>query len=226
MPASASQITTGIARLSYCHLTTPRAANPTSEPKYSVTVLIPKSDAATKYAIDAAIQTAIQEGINNPRAWNGRRPANPSIPLYDGDGTRRNGEPFGKECRGHWVFSASSKDRPKVYDANLQEILDPTQIYSGMYGRVNVRFYAFSKAGNIGIAGALNMVQKLQDGEPLSGNRITAEEAFGQMPAYIQQPATPAAPTYTPAATAYPAAPIAPGAPQTHGIDPFTGIPF
>lgn len=219
MSASASLITTGMARLSYCHLTTPRAADQTAEPKYSVTVLIPKSDAATKYAIDAAIQTAIQEGVANPRAWNGRRPVNPSTPIYDGDGTRRNGEPFGEECRGHWVFTASCKDRPKVYDANLQEILDPTQIYSGMYGRVNVRFYAFSKSGNTGIACALNMVQKLQDGEPLSGSRITAEEAFGQMPAYLQQPAPPAVPAYAPQPS--PAYPAVPG-----GVDPFTGLPL
>ena len=237
MSTSASLITTGMARLSYVHLTSPRAADQNAEPKYSVTILVPKTDTATKYAIDAAIQTAIQEGVANPKAWNGRRPANPMTPLYDGDGVRRSGEAFGDECKGCWVFTASCKDRPKVYDANLQEILDPTQIYSGMYGRVNVRFYAFSKSGNTGIACALNMVQKLQDGEPLSGSRITAEEAFGQMPAYMPQPAAPspvppAAPPAYPAAV--PAAPTAypstvqvayPGA-QPGGVNPFTGQPM
>lgn len=238
MSASASLITTGMARLSYCHLTTPRAADQNAEPKYSVTILIPKSDTAAKYAIDTAIQTAIQEGVANPKAWNGRRPANPTTPLYDGDGVRRNGEAFGDECKGHWVFTASSKDRPKVYDANLQEILDPTQIYSGMYGRVNVRFYAFSKSGNTGIACALNMVQKLQDGEPLSGSRITAEEAFGQLPSYLQRPAAPAsqptAPAMPPMAPAAPAAYPAQsgygagqyGTPAQGGVDPFTGLPL
>lgn len=223
MSTSASMITTGMVRLSYCHLTAPRAADQNAEPKYSVTVLISKSDAATKYAIDTAIQTAIQEGVANPKAWNGRRPANPQTPVYDGDGLRRNGEPFGEECRGHWVFTASCKDRPKVYDANLQEILDPTQIYSGMYGRVNVRFYAFSKSGNTGIACALNMVQKLQDGEPLSGSRITAEEAFGQMPSYLQQPAAAPVPAYP--GQAYPAATNT-TPPMGSGIDPFTGLPM
>lgn len=237
MSTSASLITTGMARLSYVHLTSPRAADQNAEPKYSVTCLVPKTDTATKYAIDAAIQTAIQEGVANPKAWNGRRPANPTTPLYDGDGVRRNGEAFGDECKGCWVFTASCKDRPKVYDANLQEILDPTQIYSGMYGRVNVRFYAFSKSGNTGIACALNMVQKLQDGEPLSGSRITAEEAFGQMPTYMQQPAAPS-PVPPTAPPAYPAAAPAaapaypstvqvayPGA-QPGGVNPFTGQPM
>lgn len=215
MTNSASLVTTGLARLSYCHLTVPRASAQNAEPKYSVTVLVPKTDAATKYAIDAAVQTAIQEGLANPRAWNGRRPASPMLPLYDGDGVRRNGEPFGDECRGHWVFSASCKDRPKVYDAGLQEILDPTQIYSGMYGRVNVRFYAYSKAGNTGIAAALNMVQKLQDGEPLSGSRVTAEEAFGQ-----SQPLPAGLSAQTAAYPAYPAQAMG------RGVDPFTGLPF
>ncbi len=238
MATSANLITTGMARLSYVHLTTPRAANPNAEPKYSVTFLVPKTDAATKYTMDAAVQTAIQEGIANPKAWNGRRPANPKLPIHDGDGTRDNGEPYGEECRGCWVVTASSKDRPKVYDANLQEILDPTQIYSGMYGRVNVRFYAFSNSGNVGIACALNMVQKLQDGEPLSGSRITAEEAFGQPAALgaatapgAAMPATVPAPYAAPAVTAAPyAAPPYPGAampgPALGGVDPFTGLPL
>ena len=125
-----------------------------------------------------------------------------------------------------------------MYDANLQEILDPTQIYSGMYGRVNVRFYAFSNSGNVGIACALNMVQKLQDGEPLSGSRITAEEAFGQPAALgaatapgAAVPATVPAPYTAPAVTAAPyAAPPYPGAampgPALGGVDPFTGLPL
>lgn len=198
------RVTTGIARLSYEHLTKPWAANATAEPKYGVTVLIPKTDAATKQAIDNAVSFAIEDGVNNQKVWNGRRPMNLGIPVYDGDGFRKNGEPFGDECKGHWVFTASSKERPKVYDANLQEILDPTQIYSGMYARVCVRFYAFSKAGNNGVAGGLEMVQKVQEGEPLSGSRITAEEAFGQPPAYMQ-PGTGTAP---------------------FRVDPITGLPM
>ena len=44
----AMKVLTGEVRLSYANLTTPRAAQQGGEPKYSVTLLIPKSDAATR----------------------------------------------------------------------------------------------------------------------------------------------------------------------------------
>lgn len=46
------KVLTGEVRLSYCNLVTPRAAQQGGEPKYSVTLLIPKSDTATKANID------------------------------------------------------------------------------------------------------------------------------------------------------------------------------
>lgn len=225
MPLSPNTVTLGEVRFSYCNLFQPRAQQG-QEPKYSVTVLLPKNNTAAKALLDTAVNYAIEQGV--AKCWNGVRPPQPALCVHDGDGPRpSDGQPFGEECRGHWVFTASCKaDRaPFVVDANVQPILQQSEIYSGMYGRVNVSFFPYNNSGKKGIGCALNGVQKLRDGEVLGG-RVSAEEAFGQMPAYIQQPATPAAPTYTPAATAYPAAPIAPGAPQTHGIDPFTGIPF
>ena len=64
----AMKVLTGEVRLSYANLTTPRAAQQGGEPKYSVTLLIPKSDAATKADIDAAIQAAANEAM--AKVWN------------------------------------------------------------------------------------------------------------------------------------------------------------
>ena len=44
-----TQITTGKVRFSYCNLFTPRAVQEGATPKYSVTLLIPKSDKATMH---------------------------------------------------------------------------------------------------------------------------------------------------------------------------------
>lgn len=216
MPLSPNTVTLGEVRFSYCNLFQPRAQQG-QEPKYSVTVLLPKNNTAAKALLDAAVNYAIEQGV--AKCWNGVRPPQPALCVHDGDGPRpSDGQPFGEECRGHWVFTASCKaDRaPFVVDANVQPILQQSEIYSGMYGRVNVSFFPYNNSGKKGIGCALNGSPKLRDGEVLGG-RVSAEEAFGQMPAYIQQPATPAAPTYTPAATAYPAAPIAPGAPKHTG---------
>jgi len=224
---NANTITTGEVRLSYVNVFEPQT-RPGSEPKYSVTVLVPKSDTATKAAIDAAIAAAIEMGVN--RCWNGVRPPQPAICVHDGDGPRpSDGQPFGAECKGMWVFTASSKNQPGIVDINIQPILDPREVYSGCYGRVNVTFFPYNSNGKKGIGCALNHVQKLRDGEPLV-DRVTAEEAFGA-PAGSPAPSygAPAAPAFgygAPSTSGYgtPAAPSW-GAPSGN-VNPFTGLPY
>lgn len=177
MPANA--ITLGEVRLSYCNLFQPRAQQPGQEPKFSVTVLVPKSNTQAKAAMDAAVSAAIEQGVS--KCWNGVRPPMPSICIHDGDGTRpSDGMPFGDECKGHWVFTASCKaDRvPFIVDANVQPVMQQSEIYSGIYGRVNVSFFPYANSGKKGIGCGLNGVQKLRDGEPL-GSSISAADAFG-----------------------------------------------
>lgn len=214
-------------RFSYCNLFQPKAPinNPNGEPKYSVTVLVPKTNAAAKAAMDAAIQEAIQAGVN--AKWNGQMPPVPNVCVHDGDGVRpSDGMPYGEECRGCWVFTASSKQAPFVVDANVQNIMDPRVIYSGMWGNVSVNFFAYNQAGKKGIGCGLNGVQKIRDDTPLSAH-VTAEEAF--------KPAAPAAPApaygqpVAPGATPW-GAPVAPapgyGQPAAPVVDPITGQPM
>lgn len=180
-------VTTGQVRLSYEHLLRPYASKPDQEPKYSTTILIPKSDIATKQRLDAAIQAAIQASI--PKVWGGTRYPQIAIPIHDGDGPRpSDGMPFGEECRGHWVMTASSKQQPAIVDLNMNPIINPTEIYSGIYARVNVNFFGY-KNTKVGIGCGLGPVQKLSDGEPLGGGRVSPEEAFGAQQPGIQAPA-------------------------------------
>lgn len=192
-------ITIGEVRLSYCNLFQPRANQAGQEPKFSVTVLVPKTNTAAKSAIDAAVNAALEAGVS--KCWNGVKPPIPSVCVHDGDGARpSDGQPFGAECKGMWVFTASCKaDRPPfVVDANVQPIINQVDVYSGMWGRVNVTFFPYNSSGKKGIGCGLNGVQKLRDGDPL-GSRVTAEEAFG-MPAQQAAPAAAQAPWGTPAA--------------------------
>lgn len=205
-----TQVTTNEVRISYEHLLKPYANQPGAEEKYSVTILIPKSDIATRQRFDAAIQAAIAEGVTSK--WNGARPPQPPVPIYDGDGVRPSGDAFGDECKGHWVMTASSKQQPEIVDVAGNPIFSPTEIYSGMYARVFVNFFAYNSAGKKGIGCGLGPVQKTRDGEPLGG-RVSAADAFGgqqpQQPQYpvstppaaqFQQPAYPQAqPQYAPA---------------------------
>lgn len=174
-------------RFSYCNLFQPQARSG-QEPKYSVTVLVPKSNGDAKAALDQAVEQAIAAGVTSK--WNGVRPPQPAVCIHDGDGTRpSDGQPFGEECRGCWVFTASSRERPFVVDSQVQEILDPRQVYSGMWGNVNVSFFPYSNNGRKGVGCGLNGVQKTRDGEPLNG-RVTAREAFRPVAASaVQRPA-------------------------------------
>lgn len=174
-------ITTGKVRLSYCHVWQPQAPQGGGEPKYSVTLLIPKSDVTTINALYAEMEQAKQAGVNN--TWGGTLPPIVKIPLYDGDGVRQSGEPFGPECKGCMVIVASSKTQPQVVDLNVQPILNQAEVYSGCYGRVSLNFFAYNQAGNRGIGCGLNCVQKIADGDPLSGG-VSAQEAFGGSNAY------------------------------------------
>ena len=215
-----TKVLTGEVRLSYCNLTTPRASQQGGEPKYSVTMLIPKSDTATKADIDASIQAAVNEAVS--KRWGGVRPPMIKDILHDGDGVRPSGLPYGPECKGHWVLTASTKNPPQVVGIdNIRTELAPTDIYSGMYARVTVNFYGYSNAGNKGIACGLGNVLKTRDGEPLSGG-ASAEADFAGIGA---QPVANAQVPYTPTTGA--PVPYAPAAQApAAGVDPITGLPL
>ena len=180
-----THVVTGRVRLSYEHVMKPYANttnDPNAKPKYSTTVLVPKSDTATKAKLDAAIAAAKKRGLESKKYREGTPLDKLPTPIWDGDGYRADGyTEFGPEAKGCWVFTASSdvERRPGVVDASCQPILDPTEIYSGIYGRVGVDFFPYNFAGKQGVGCSLCNVQKLADGEPLGAARPTADDDFG-----------------------------------------------
>ncbi len=174
-----TNVTTGEVRFSYAHLFKPYAAMPGQEEKYSVTILVPKTDTDTMSRINAAIEAAKQKGTADK--WGGQCPPVLAVPVYDGDGVRpSDGMPFGTECKGHWVFTASAKADypPEIVDRMGNPIINQSEVYSGIYGRVNVTFYPYMFGGKKGIGAGLGPVQKLRDGEPLGGSAPTAAQGF------------------------------------------------
>ncbi len=166
-------ITTGKVRFSYCHLFAPYANNPGQEPKYSMMVLVDKKDKKTLDKINAAIEEAKLKGKSEK--WGGKVPANLKTPLRDGDEEHPGEAPYA----GKMFFNCSAKQRPGIVDADINPIIDPEEVYSGCYGRVNVAFYPYDASGNRGVAAGLNHVQKLADGERLGGG-VSVETAFAE----------------------------------------------
>lgn len=229
----ATKVLTGEVRLSYVNLTTPRAPQQGGDPKYSVTLLIPKTDAATVANINASMKAAYDDGVS--KKWGGAHPQ-PKVLLHDGDGLRPSGLPFGDECKGHWVLTASTKNKPQVVGIdNLDCELSPSDIYSGMYARVTINFFAYDTAGSKGVGCGLGNVLKTRDGEALAGGASAASdfEGLGQSFASQAQPAAPAfQPQYNPvvpqqAYTAPQQPQAAPAQPQSRpAVNPITGQPW
>lgn len=167
MGKSAKVIIAG--RFSYANIWEPKSING-SDPKYSISIIIPKSDKKTVATIQRAIDEAKKEGISK---FGGKIPANLKTPLRDGDIDR----PDDPNYENSYFINANSKDAPQIVDTKVQPILDRSEVYSGCYGKVSVTFYAFNVNGNRGVAAGLGNIQKLKDGESLGG-RSRAEDDF------------------------------------------------
>lgn len=144
-------------------------------PKYSVSLIIPKSDTKTVEKIQAAIQAAYEEGQGKLKG-NGKSVPALSVlktPLRDGDAERPNDEAYADA----YFINANSATAPGIVDADRQPVIDRSEVYSGVYGRASINFYAFNSNGNKGIACGLNNLQKIRDGEPLGG-KSRAEDDF------------------------------------------------
>ena len=144
-------------------------------PKFSVSLIIPKDDTATVNKIKAAIQSAYEEGQSKLKG-NGKTVPTLSIiktPLRDGDLERPDDEAYA----GCYFINANSASAPGIVDSDRQPVIDRSEVYSGVYGRASINFYAFNSNGNKGIACGLNNLQKIKDGEPLGG-KSRAEDDF------------------------------------------------
>ena len=164
-----TKVITGKVRASFVHVFEPQSVNG-SEPKYSCSFIIPKSDTETIAAIKAAIEQAKQDGIAK---FGGKIPPNLKLPLRDGDIDRPD-DPNYADC---YFVNANSKERPGLVDRRRIPITDPLELYSGCYVRASINFYAFNTNGNKGVAAGLGNIQKWAEGEPLNG-RVRAEDEF------------------------------------------------
>ena len=161
-------------RWSYVNAWEPKSING-GAPKYSVSLIIPKSDTKTVAKIRAAIEAAYHDGEGKLRGTGKSVPALSVLktPLRDGDAER----PDDPAYAGAYFMNANSTTAPGIVDADCQRILDRSEVYSGVYGRASVNFYAFNSNGNKGIACSLNNLQKSRDGEHLGG-KASAESDF------------------------------------------------
>ena len=165
-------------RFSYLTVNEPKTPVGGGTPKYSVSLIIPKSDTVTVAKIKAAIKAAYDEGQSKLKGSSKFVPEleDLKIPLRDGDKERKGDEAY----EGCYFVNANSTTKPGVVDADRQPVIETSELYSGIYGRASINFYAYNSNGNKGIACGLNNLQKLADGNPLGGHS-RAEDDFADL---------------------------------------------
>lgn len=175
MEENLTKVVTGKVRFCYTNVFEPTAMNEGDTPKYSICILISKNDSKTIEKIKKAIEAAKQVGKAKLANKNGQLPADAALklPLRDGDIERPDDPAF----ENMYFINANSNRKPSIVDKELNPIMGKEDFYSGCYGRASINFYAFNVSSK-GIAAGLNNLQKLEDGEMLSGGS-TADEDFG-----------------------------------------------
>ena len=171
--ASPTKVVLKNVRFSYASVFEPKTVGKGTDKKYSVSLLIPKTDKVSKAAIDAAIEHLVADAKSKNK---NKLPSGFKLPLRDGDVDRDDDSNY----EGHWFINASSKTKPGIVDRNKVEITDPSKFYSGCYGFASVNFYLFDVDTNKGIACGLNNLMKTKDGDPLAG-KASAEADFADV---------------------------------------------
>lgn len=168
-----TKVITNPVRMGYVNLLTPRAQEDGGDPRYSVQLLIPKTDKETLKAMTAAIHDAFESSKSDK--LKGVKEDRVNTTLHDGD--EEGDLEKHPELAGMMYMNVSSKGKPGLVDAMRNEITDPELVYSGMWGRVSINFYAYNSHGKKGISAGLNNVQKTKDDDFLGG-RSRAEDDF------------------------------------------------
>ena len=164
-----TKVVTDVVRLSYAYVWEPKSINGVE--KYSASIIIDPDDKDTLEKINNGIDAAIEEGTKKFDDYVTDKSLL-KLPLRNGD------EMMEDSYRGKYFINANSIIQPQVVDRNLKFILDHDEVYSGVFARVSLRFYPFNKGGNMGVGCGLLNIQKVADGDRLTGTRSTAQEDF------------------------------------------------
>ena len=168
MDSNKVKVVTNKVRFSYANVFQPKAAVEGGTPKYSVSIIIPKSDKETV----AKLQKAFEDcKASNAAFFGGSIPKGLKGGLRDGDEEKDD-----PAYAGSYFINANSVKRPEVIDLDRNLIMDPSEFYSGCYGRASITFFPYNTQGSKGIACGLNNIQKLEDGEKLGGGSNAAAD--------------------------------------------------
>lgn len=162
------KVVTNKVRFSYANVFTPKAAQEGGPLKYSVSLIIPKTDTETIDRINKAFE---EVKAASAAIWGGSVPKLLKGGLRDGDAEKDD-----PAYANSYFINANSTNKPGVVDADMNPIIDPSEFYSGCYGRASITLYPYNSNGSKGIACGLNNLMKMEDGESLGGGASAASD--------------------------------------------------
>lgn len=165
-----SRVVTPIFRVSYPHVFKAQAPNPKDTPKFSITMLFPKTTDLS--GVKNAIKQAKIAKWGSKENW----PEDLESPVGDGDDAKYEGK---EGYVGHWVIKAttSADHKPGVVDENVEPILEQSEFYAGCYARASIFACTWEYMKKEGVMFILDHVQKMDDGKPL-GSKKSADQVF------------------------------------------------
>lgn len=169
--ARSKRFATPEGRISYPSLFEPNSFQG-GEPRYQCSLLLKKGDPAVEEAIEAleALQSDATEEL-----YGAKPPRNFEVwGITDGD------EVGDDTAAGHYILKAANKMRPKIVDADKAEVMDQSEVYGGVYGRLNVVGKSYGSKTKGGTTFELLAVQVTRDGDPFGGGAKAINDAVDE----------------------------------------------
>lgn len=166
-----SNVMTPKFRVSYPKVFKPELNTLSQKMEFSVVALFPKGQ-------DLAIlkKACEEELIAKLGADKTKWPKGLKSPFRDQSDREKEGVlPAGHEA-GAIFINLKTSNKPGVVDANVQPIINESDFYAGCYAHASVRPYYYDQKGNKGIALGLQNIQKLGEGDPLSGRQSASKD--------------------------------------------------
>jgi hypothetical protein len=165
--------------MSFPQLFTPKAPAPGADPRYSLNILFNQSIQALpdykalRQAVADTIDDAWGAGKSMDKNWLTKNKIKlPFRPTSDREYT-------GYDMPGGVFIAPWSKNKPSVRDvSNTQDILIPSEIWSGQLVRCSVHPFSYDQSGNKGVAFSLNSVQIVKPDMPRLDGRKAAKDEY------------------------------------------------
>jgi hypothetical protein len=138
------------------------------ETKFEATLLIPKSDTATKAVLDEAIKSLLAEAKMKVGA--------DKICLKDGDDSDYDG------YEGNWSLKASNSKRPTLVNKDKTPIVEEDNIlYAGCYVNAIIDLWAQNNGYGKRVNANLLGIQFVKDGDSFEGSKVADEDDFDDL---------------------------------------------